>query len=335
VTERLITPEQLAAEWKRTHPGNDNGDRHAAPSRRLKITTASSVPLKAVEWLERDVIPAATLTLLAGMGGKGKSTLTAGYVARATRGKLDGRYRGEPVNVLWIGNEDGQEDVVGPRLRMAGANLERVGFLSLDTESFGDDVNIVTDIDGIRDAAVEFGAKFVVLDPVVEYLPSSTDSHNDMSVRQALRPLRSLAIELDVAVFGLVHLNKGDTLDVAHRIAGSVAFRNAARSVLVVADYPEEEGWRVVFQNKTNHGPEQRRGRLYRIEGVELLGHDDRPVLDSTGEPATTSRVVWGTEVDLDPSALPASPLREARSVTLPSTCSRTHSRTVRSRSRS
>jgi len=107
---------------------------------------------------------------------------------------------------------------------MAGADLDRVGFLSLDTESLGDEVNIVTDIDAIRDAIRDFKAGFVVLDPVVEYLPSSTDSHNDMGVRQALRPIRTLGTEEDVAVFGLVHLNKGETLDVAQRLAGSAAF---------------------------------------------------------------------------------------------------------------
>jgi hypothetical protein len=126
-----------------------------------------------------------------------------------------------------------------------------------------------------------------------------------MSVRQALRPLRNLASDLEIAILGLVHLNKGDTLDIAARLAGSAAFRNVARSVLVVADYPEEDGWRVVFQNKSNLGAENGHGRLYRVEGAEYTDLKDQPVFDSQGVRATTGRIVWGNQVELDPSSLP------------------------------
>jgi hypothetical protein len=275
-------------------------------SRRLKIIRGSELALRAVEWLERDQIPIGALTLLAGMGGKGKSTMAAGYAARATRGRFDGKYAGQPVDILWVGNEDGREEVVGPRLIMAGADMQRIAFIELDSESLAEDVNIVSDIDTLREAIRSVDAKVVVLDPVVEYLPGATDSHNDMSVRQALRPLRNLADELEIAVIGLVHLNKGDTLDVASRIAGSAAFRNIARSVLVVADHEEQSEWRVVFQNKSNNGPESGRGRLYRIEGVNVVDLAGHPVFDSQGKPATTSRVVWGEWVDRDPAKLPA-----------------------------
>src|SRR5262249_26257978 len=243
--------------------------------------------------------------------GKGKSTLAAGYAARATRGRLKGKYTGDPINVLWIGNEDGRDDVVGPRLQAAGTDFERFRWVTLSSDSIADELDVVTDIEALRQAIVECAAKLVIIDPVVEFLPGATDSHNDMSVRQALRPLRNLAKDLEVAVIGLVHLNKGDTLDVAARITGSGAFRNVARSVLVVAEYPAEDGeehagWRVVFQNKSNAGPEDGRGRLYKIEGAEYVDGEGRPVLDAQGEPASTGKVLWGAEVDLDPYNLPS-----------------------------
>jgi hypothetical protein len=281
------------------------GEHGDADARRLTIVKGSTLEFRAVEWLEHDQIPACALTLAAGMGGKDKSTIAADYAARATRGQLDGKYTGEPINVLWVGNEDGWEEVVGPRLHMAGADMEHVGFLTLDSESLGDEINIVSDIDAVRDSIEERDFKVVVFDPVVEYLPGATDSHNDMSVRQALRPLRNLAVELGVAVIGLVHLNKGDSVDVAARIAGSAAFRNVARSVLVAADYPEQDGWRVLFQNKSNFGPEHGRGRLYRIEGVDIIDLKGQPVFDSQGKRATTSHIVWGDWVELEPGSLP------------------------------
>lgn len=282
-------------------------------ARRVTVVEGPTLSLRPVEWLERGQIPASALTLIAGMGGEGKSTLAAGYAARATRGRFAGKYAEQPINVLWVGNEDGREDVVGPRLRAAGADFALIGFVTLDDASLGQDINVVGDIDALRLIIVEREAKVIVVDPVVEFLPASTDSHNDMSVRHALRPLRNLASKLGVAVLGLVHLNKGDTLDVAARITGSGAFRNIARSVLVVAEYPERDGWRVVFQNKSNLGTEDGRGRLYQIEGAEYTDLEGRPVYDSEGLRATTGRVVWGEWVELDPYSLPA---REAEHAT-------------------
>jgi AAA domain len=150
---------------------------NGASARRLNIVGAETLELRPVEWLERDQIPAAALALLASMGGRGKSTIAAGYAARATRGQFDGRYATQPVNVLWVGNEDGREDVIGPRLRVAGTDFRRVGFVDFDSESLGDDVNVVTDIDALRVAIEDYAAKLVIIDPVVEYLPGSTDSH--------------------------------------------------------------------------------------------------------------------------------------------------------------
>jgi AAA domain len=274
--------------------------------RRLTVVDASSLALKAVEWLERDLIPAAALTIVPGMGGKGKSTLLATYAAMASRGRFEGKYSGQPVKVLWVGNEDGRDEVVGPRIRVAGADFDCIGFVDLDAENLGDDVNVVTDIDELRRKVEEHDAKVMMIDPVVEYLPGGTDSHNDLSVRQALRPLRNLAEELGVAVIGLVHLNKADTLDVAARIAGSAAFRNIARSVLVVGDYPEDDAWRVIFQNKSNYGPEHGRGHLYKIEGAQFTDLKDEPVFDDQGWRATTGQVVWGEWVELDPTSFPA-----------------------------
>lgn len=271
----------------------------------LQVICASRVKLKPVEWLLKDRIALRALSLLAGEGGKGKSAIAAEWAARATTGRLSGRFHGQPINVLWVGNEDGREDVIGPRLKMAGADLNRVFFLTTASDSLADEVNVVADIDKISARCDRHEAKLLLVDPLVEYLPGSTDSHNDMSVRQALRPMRSMAAELNISALGLVHLNKASSFDVATRIAASAGFRNASRSVLIVADHPEEEGWRVLFQNKTNWGPEERKGRAYKVEGVVVTDDGGIPILDYEDHPFTTARIVWGDEIDLDPSSLP------------------------------
>lgn len=278
-----------------------------ATSSGLKLIKASAVKVRPIEWLDKGKVALRALTLLAGEGGKGKSTIMTDKVARATRGQLHGSYRDKPVNVIWAGNEDGYDDVIVPRLIVAGADLDRVRFVALESESLAEEMNIVTNIDGLKEACTEHDIKLIVMDPLVEYLPGSTDSHNDMSIRQALRPVRNLAAELNLSAVGLIHFNKAPTLAVASRLAGSAAFRNAARSVLVVADHPDDnqENRRVMFQNKSNWGPEERLGWAYTLESVEVPDGDG-VMLDGEGEPFTTARAVWKGTIELDPGNLPS-----------------------------
>jgi hypothetical protein len=304
VHERKIA-ERLNGQAQPAPEGNAPKAFSKSKPKPLRVSYASALKLRPVQWLSRGWIPFAALTLFAGQGGMGKSAITAAWVARATRGQLNGRYRGQPVKVLWVGNEDGFEDVIGVRLKMAGADMDKVAFLQVDSENLADELNIVTDIDRLKEVVEAEDIKLVVVDPVVEYLPTSTESHNDKSVRQALRPARALAAALNISVLGIIHFNKSGSTDVASRIAASAGFRNAARSMLIVADHPEDKTLRGLFQNKSNWGPDVREGRVYRIEGVHALDHNDKLMYEDDGRPATTARVVWEGTIELDPNVLP------------------------------
>src|SRR6266498_1540414 len=82
-----------------------------APKRRLLATPAAKIQREAVEWLEPGRVPIGLVTVLAGVGGLGKSQWTCLLAARLSRGEL-----GDPGVTLIATAEDSPSTTVVPRL---------------------------------------------------------------------------------------------------------------------------------------------------------------------------------------------------------------------------
>jgi len=73
-------------------------------------------------------------------------------------------------------------------------------------------------------------------------LMGRTRTSDDAEVRAALQPLVELAAETGIAVVCVMHLRKQAANDVTDRVGGSIAFKNLARSLLmVVAQEPKDD----------------------------------------------------------------------------------------------
>ena len=253
------------------------------PGRRVVLTPASQFSPKAVEWLWDGRIPAGGVSLLAGIGGLGKSTLILGLAALLSRGDLDGRQQGEPAVVLYATREDAWPQVVVPRLMGAHADLDRVMDIAIDNSQadFVENMSVPEDLNCLADAVEESEARLLVIDPLVAFLSDKVDSHRDHQIRRALGPLHRLAEEHDLAVVGVVHLNERESRFAADRINGSVGFYNAARSVLLLTKAGDDD-IRLLTHPKSNLAKPAVTLR-YRIEGADVW---------ADGRLIKTSRVV-------------------------------------------
>jgi hypothetical protein len=236
-----------------------------APGRRAQLTPASAIRSERVRWLETGRIPLRGQTVVAGEKGLGKSIYTNAYLpAQLTRGKLDGELHGKPVDVLVASAEDDWRAVVKPRLQAHGADLDRVHRLEVRDEAgemlltLPDDVPLVEDaIALLREQGRTVGA--LVIDPISAFLSEATDSHKDASVRRAIAPLAVMADRQDIAVVVVAHLTKDESKRLISRVSGSMAFVNAARSVLGYARDPgdpdgEQGAQRVLVHVASNWG---------------------------------------------------------------------------------
>jgi hypothetical protein len=151
-------------------------------------------------------------------------------------------------------------------------------------------------VDAIEEHVRATGARLVIVDPIVAAIDLSLDTFKDQHVRAVLARLAAIAEDTDSAVIIIGHLNKAPTGDAYLRVANSVAFWNAARSVVLVTEDPDEpDHHRLVTQRKTNWAALAGVER-HVIESIQLEHVDP-----ATGHPIVTSRMRFvekATDVD-------------------------------------
>jgi len=238
-----------------------------------RVIRASEIRPERIEWLWQGFVPRGMTTVFTGLPGVGKSTIIYDLIARTTR---------EGSAALVVTAEDHLAAVVRPRLEVAAADLDAVHVYTVD-------LTLPDDVELLHDIVVKRSAALVMLDPLVAFIGDNVNTHRDHHVRRVLAPLGDLAQDTGAAVVVVVHSNKGTASDPLLRISGSVGFGGAARSVVVAADDPQDEGRRIFGCVKSNLA-ELPAPLAYRLVGVEL--NDD----------IRTSKVEWlgeAPEVDM------------------------------------
>ena len=112
------------------------------------------------------------------------------------------------------------------------------------------------------------GAGLVVLDPIQAYLGDGVDMHRANEVRPVLKRVAAMAERTGCAVILIGHMNKAQGLKAGYRGLGSIDFRAAARSVLVVGRLKEDPTVRIVAQDKNSLAPEGR-SVAFQLDGAQ------------------------------------------------------------------
>lgn len=228
----------------------------------ISLTRLADVQPERVEWLWQGWLPRGKPVTLDGDPGLGKSTLSDEMAAVVTTGGTwpDGSKCAYPGAVLLMSAEDGLADTVRPRLDAAGADVTRVH--SIDGMSTVDESGEVVlrpptlaDVVGLEDAIIRTDARLLVVDVIMAYLPSGTDSHRDQDIRRVLSRLSAVADRTGCTVLLLRHLNKAKGSDPLYRGGGSIGIVGAARAGMLVAADPDDPERRVLASVKSNLGP--------------------------------------------------------------------------------
>jgi putative DNA primase/helicase len=190
----------------------------------IATVKGSDVTLRAPRFLDESrMIPRRSITVAFGVAGLGKTIYGLNRCAAVTTGHLAGL--DAPGLVLISSQEDDPEAVLAPRLVAAGADLERIHFVS--------GLSLPSQVPALAARARTLKAELVLIDPIGAHFDPQIDSHRDAATRAALAPLADMATELDLAVLVVAHPNKATGQSGLARISGSGAFGNAARSVIV------------------------------------------------------------------------------------------------------
>lgn len=255
---------------------------------RANAVPASAIKPQAIRWAWPGWLALGKLTILAGAGGTGKTTLTIGLAATMTSAGRwpDGELCRERRSVVIWSSEDDPADTIVPRLIAAGADLSRVYILQgrINGLSEVEPFDPARDMDLLAAELERIGdVGMVMLDPIVSAVAG--DMHRANDVRRALQGLVDLAEQYGCAVLGITHFSKGSAgNNPAERVLGSQAFGALARTVLVAAKQEDSEQ-RVLARAKSNIADDSG-GCSYTVEECTV------------GDGITTTRVMWGDRIE-------------------------------------
>lgn len=215
----------------------------------------SRIPRREVEWLVKNRIPKRFITVMAGRTGIGKSFVACDLIARLSNGGeipfSDGQ-RFKAGGTLII-SEDSHDYVLAPRLIDAGADLDRIHAMSwaaMGQYHLGD-----TDMLSKAVAEVDGGVSVVMIDPPTNFL-EGTDEHKNSEVRQLVMRVVEWALDRDLAVLFILHVNKNAKgVEALNRVMGSVAWVTTSRVAHTFCPDPEDRDRGLWVPLKNNLGP--------------------------------------------------------------------------------
>lgn len=227
----------------------------------LGLESAARIAPEPIRWEWQNRVARGKLNLLAGEGGDGKSQIAIAVTAAVTSGGKfpDGTGPVEPGSCIILAAEDGAKDTIVPRLIAAKAELSRV-FIHTAKVTMKDKAGKTIihpisfqDLSYWRVVLTRHKVRVLIADPVPAYLGRGVNDHRNNEVRAVLEPFVDLLDELGVALIAITHLNKStDQKTPTHKILGSVAYANLARTVHCTYRDPDDAERRFFCMVKSN-----------------------------------------------------------------------------------
>jgi len=224
----------------------------------FRLDHAAQVEIKEPEWLIPGYIPKYGITIIAGEGGVGKTSLWCSIVASITTGKqhflVSGQnipFQNQPESVAVFSAEDSWEYVLRRRLEANGADMDRISYMGANDERF---VNLNFDGDLLKGIIETNRPDLVIYDPVQAFVPANLRMGDRNAMRKCFTPLIGFGETYRTTSIIIVHTNKQSGVWGRKRIADSSDIWDSSRSVLMTGMVPNSENLRYITHEKSNWG---------------------------------------------------------------------------------
>ena len=200
-------------------------------------TVFSDIAERDINWLWDGMLPRGKLTMMIGKSGVSKSTVSLWIAAHLSRGNIKGTACGIGKTLIYS-SEDDPQDTLRPRLRLMGADLEQIVWLSSPTSyrrrfDFGEKEH--------REKLFEIAKNFdlFVIDPIID-ICRDQNSNSATLVRKAIEEVVDPICEAGCAVLGVHHERKDSKREdhLPDRAAGSHAWSARTRCMWLMHKSP-------------------------------------------------------------------------------------------------
>ena len=248
-----------------------NAETPAAGKKKITLKRVSEYEEREAEWLIHNFIPKGQITVFAGDGGAGKTYAIANLLAAVSSGNRSifedqipfDAERKTPQNVMFFSGEDTIPETLKKRLRVAGADMDRIFTLSLEDDGFellkfGESI--------IEELVAEYRPALVVFDPLESFLSDGVQMNSRNTMRILMQPLTRIGATYGTSFIIVMHTNKLRGVWARQRIADSADMWDISRSVFLFGR--TREGAFYCSHEKSNYCDLQQTV-TYKIEGAD------------------------------------------------------------------
>ena len=266
VDAEIARIDQELAELENNAPGKDFSKRsnwNGKPHRRetdLSVTQLTEVEEDIPNWLITDYIPRYQITVLAGDGGSGKTTVWCALAAAISSGTVPFLLKGDgyeeagieiqPGKVMIFSAEDSLEYTLKRRLRKNGANMANIVSIPVSDERFAE---IKFNSDFLNDLLDKHRPVLCIFDPIQAFVPPEIRMGDRNAMRSCLSPLIGYGEKYGTTFLIIVHSNKQSGVWGRKRMADSSDVWDISRSV-IMAGLTKMDGVRYLAHEKSNYG---------------------------------------------------------------------------------
>ena len=227
-------------------------------SPRLVTQRASDVVTRPVDWLWEGRIPLGEYSVLVGHPSSGKSTLAAALAAHVSAGiPFPDGTRPAVGDVLFLSAEESAAKALVPRLRVAGAALDRVSIadIRLKRANHSELFSLAEGTDPIEAALGEMNNPRLIIIDSLTSCTAGIDTFRTDAFGPVLADLAQLSERRNVTILCLAHFTKAVTNGAMLRVLGSVAVVALARAVYMLARHPDDPKRSLFVPVKNSYAP--------------------------------------------------------------------------------
>lgn len=253
----------------------------------LKLSKASEVISKDKTFLVESWIPDDSITVIAGNGGIGKSSLAMSIVASLSRGEnplILGESMNKPFNhrkgkIMIFNAEDSMEYVLKKKLDLLQADTENILFIDVDDKNEQlKDVYYNSKL--LLNTIKKYHPMLVVFDPLHSFLPPKVDMNNKVLMNNVFKDLKALISKTHTTVILSAHTNKMQNVSGRARLNGTSDIWDSARSVIFcgeIRDMDYLENPIYISHEKSNYSELQKTVIAEKKKGIPVYyGRSDK-----------------------------------------------------------